>query len=404
MTWSLALVVVTGRADDDAEITDEYVYTGRASCVLGRGPDCEIRIAAEQRKVSRRHCRVEIRPPHAYARDLGSRNGTYVNDERLGEAYGERELRDGDELRIGDTTVRIALGAGDRIELQPGLRTLRELGRGAQGVVHLARHTESGRLVAAKTLTPHGHLHPAARDAFRRELDCTKALRHPHIVRYHGSATHDGTFCFTCEYCAGGSVADLVRRQGGRLAVDEAVPLVLQALDGLAHAHEAEIPVQLADGQIAAGKGLVHRDVKPQNLLLTGTGRGRALKIADFGLAKAFETAGLSGRTHTGAIGGSLAFMPRRQLIDYKYARPDVDLWAVTASLYWMLTGAPPRDFPPDADPVDVVRDEPAVPVRERLPSIPRQLAEVIDGTLDEATDTAPASASALSRRLRQAL
>ncbi|WP_406441376.1 FHA domain-containing serine/threonine-protein kinase [Streptomyces sp. NBC_01613] len=404
MTWSLALVVVTGRADDDAEITDEYVYTDRASRALGRGPECEIRIAGEQRKVSRRHCQVEVRPPHAYVRDLGSRNGTYVNDERLGEAFGERELKDGDELRIGETTVRIALGTDDRTELQPGLRTLRELGRGAQGVVHLARHTASGRLVAAKTLTHDGHLDPAARDAFLRELDCTKALRHPHIVRYHGSAAHDGTVCFTCEYCAGGSVADLVLRQGGRLAVDEAVPLVLQALDGLAYAHEAEIPVRLADGQLAAGRGLVHRDVKPQNLLLTGTGRERVLKIADFGLAKAFDKAGLSGRTRTGAIGGSLAFMPRRQLIDYKYARPDVDLWAVTASLYWMLTGALPRDFPPDADPVDVVRDKPPVPVRERLPSIPRQLAEVIDAGLDQVTDTAPASASVLSRRLRQAL
>lgn len=407
MPWSVALLVGTGRAEDGAEITDEYVFTDRASRVLGRGPECQIRLAAEERRVSRRHCLIEVRPPHAYVRDLGSRNGTYVNGERLDEAGGERELRDRDELRIGATTVRIALCTEDRPDsrpdLLPGLRTLWELGRGAQGVVHLARHTASGRLMAVKTLTPQGRIDPAARDAFLREFDCTKALRHPHVVRFHGSAAHDDTLCFTCEYCAGGSVADLVLRRGGRLVVDEAVPLVLQALDGLAYAHEAEVPVQLANGGTGAGRGLVHRDIKPQNLLLAGSDRKPVLKIADFGLAKAFDHAGLSGRTHTGAVGGSVAFMPRRQLIDYKYARPDVDLWAVMACLYWMLTGETPRTFPPDADPVAVVLHEPPIPIRERLPSLPRQLADVIDAALDETPENTPASATALSRALRQA-
>lgn len=391
MPWSVTLVVGTGT---------EHVFTGHASCVLGRGPECGIRVAADE--VSRRHCQVEIRPPHVYVRDLGSRNGTYVNGESLDVAHGERELRDGDELRIGDTTVRITVCADERPEPVPGLRTLRELGRGGQGVVHLARHSASGRLVAVKTLTAQGHVNPTARDAFLRELDCTKALRHPNIVRFHESAADP--LCFVCEYCAGGSVADHVLRRGGRLAADEAVPLVLQALDGLAYAHQAEVLVRLADGRTAAGHGLVHRDIKPQNLLLAGSARNPVLKIADFGLAKAFDQAGLSGHTHTGGLGGSVAFMPRRQLIDYKYARPDVDVWAVTACLYWMLTGETPRDLPPDADPVAIVLREPPIPVRERLRSIPRRLAEAIDETLDETANATPASASALSRTLRQAL
>jgi len=96
--------------------------------------------------------------------------------------------------------------------------------------------------------------------------------------------------------------------------------------------------------------------------------------------------------------------MPRRQLLDYKYARPDVDLWAVTACLYWMLTGGTPRDFPPGTDPVAIVLREPPVPVRERLRSIPRRLAAAIDETLDETAGAGPASASELSRALRQAL
>ncbi|MFJ2959183.1 protein kinase [Streptomyces sp. NPDC087270] len=404
MPWTAVLVVTTGRTGDGAELTDEHVFTERVDCLLGRGRDARIRIAAEQHKVSRRHCLVEVRPPHAFVRDLGSRNGTHVNGERIDEAAGARELADGDELRAGGTTVRVVLRPDVRTDLPPGLRVLRELGRGGQGVVELARHACSRRLVAVKSLIPQGHVDPAAREAFRRELDCTKALRHPHIVRFHDSAARDGVFWLLCEYCAGGSVADLVRRSGGRLPVETAVPLALQALEGLAYAHEAEVTVRRADGGAAVARGLVHRDIKPQNLLLDGPGRQPVLKVADFGLAKAFDYAGLSGRTHTGAVGGSIAFMPRRQLLDYKYSRPDVDLWATAACLYWMLTGHTPRDFPPDMDPAEIVLWEPPVPVRTRVPSLPRGLAELIDTTLDESGGTAPSSASELASALRRTL
>jgi serine/threonine protein kinase len=135
--------------------------------------------------------------------------------------------------------------------------------------------------------------------------------------------------------------------------------------------------------------GLVHRDLKPQNLLLTADGR---LKIADFRLAKAFDQAGLSGRTRTGAIGGSVACMPRRQVFDYKYARPEVDLWAITACLYWTITGQPPRDFPPDTDPVAVILRQPPILIRDRLATVPAALAEVIDAVLDETVQTGPKS------------
>ncbi|GAB3934289.1 hypothetical protein GCM10027614_07030 [Micromonospora vulcania] len=154
-------------------------------------------------------------------------------------------------------------------------------------------------------------------------------------------------------------------------------------MDGLAYAHRAELPVTLADGRTAVSHGLVHRDITPPNLLLTtGAGGGTVTKIADFGLAKAFDQAGLSGHTRTGAIGGSIAFQARTQLIDYKYARPEVDLWALTACLYWMLTGTTPRDFPAGTDPIAVVLRTRPVPVRQRLASVPPRLAAVIDEML----------------------
>ncbi|MET8130012.1 serine/threonine-protein kinase [Streptomyces sp. NPDC005065] len=203
--------------------------------------------------------------------------------------------------------------------------------------------TLSEELVAVKVLLSGVAVDPNVRAGFLRELETTHALRHRNIVGFRGGGASDRQLFLTCEYCAGGGVDELVARRGGRLPVDEAVPITLQALAGLEYAHTAPVPARLADGSVVTASGLVHRDVKPHNLLLDADG---TVKVADFGLAKAFEKAGLSGYTRTGAVAGSVAFMPRPQLIDYRNTLPAVDVWAAAASLYWMLTGAAPRDFP----------------------------------------------------------
>lgn len=105
-------------------------------------------------------------------------------------------------------------------------------------------------------------------------------------------------------------------------------------------------------------------------------------KLTDFGLAKSFETAGLSGMTATGTAGGTFHFMPREQLTNFKYVHPVSDVWSIAATFYKMLTGKLPLDFAPNRDPIEVIlRDEP-VPVRQRDAGIPPPLAEVIDRAL----------------------
>ena len=94
--------------------------------------------------------------------------------------------------------------------------------------------------------------------------------------------------------------------------------------------------------------GLVHRDITPRNIFISISEDIPSAKISDFGLAKAFELAGLSGNTRTGNFSGTLGFICKQQLINYKYARPEVDVWAAAAVLYYMLTGMPPRDFSGD--------------------------------------------------------
>ncbi len=140
----------------------------------------------------------------------------------------------------------------------------------------------------------------------------------------------------------------------------------------------------MKDGSYQSGRGLVHRDLKPHNLFLSREKRLLSVKIGDFGLAKAFDLAGLSGQTRSGDLSGTPHFMPREQVLNFKCSRPPVDVWATAATLYYMLTGAVPRDFEPNKDVWQTVLDCDAVPIRKRDRGIPPRLAEVIDAALVE--------------------
>src|SRR5690606_35330183 len=113
------------------------------------------------------------------------------------------------------------------------------------------------------------------------------------------------------------------------------------------------------------------RDLKPQNLFLAASGGSRVVKVADVGLAKAFASAGLSGHTRTGTVAGTPVFMPRQQVINFKYSKPEVDVWAMAATFYHMLTGVFPRDFYAHQDPWQTVLNTNPVPIRKRDASIP---------------------------------
>lgn len=96
--------------------------------------------------------------------------------------------------------------------------------------------------------------------------------------------------------------------------------------------------------------------------------------------------------------------MPRSQLVNYKYAKPEVDVWATAATLYRMLTGSTPRDFPPSIDPVVVLLQQSAVPVRQRNPSVPRRLAQVVDEALIDHPRIVTTTADACRQALRKAI
>jgi serine/threonine-protein kinase len=266
-----------------------------------------------------------------------------------------------------------------------GYHLAKKIGQGGMGAVYLARHERSGEQVALKVMLPIVAAEQRAVQLFLRETENTKALRHERIVELRDAGCFQGVFYFTLELCLAGSVAKLMKRLGRTLSPGEAVPLILETLEGLEYAHSAPIPfIRMKDGSYQSGRGLVHRDLKPHNIFLHRQGRTLRAKIGDFGLAKAFDLAGLSGQTRSGDLSGTPHFIPREQVLNFKCSKPPVDVWATAATLYFMLTGAVPRDFDPHKDVWQTVLDCDAVPIRRRDASVPKRLAEVIDTALVE--------------------
>jgi len=304
----------------------------------------------------------------------------------------------------------LTLAKSGRKELQPinGYTIERELARGGMGAVYLAREDGTEKSVALKVMLPQVAADDRATQKFLLEAVNTQALDHANVVKTYDSGCSEGTFFFTMEYCNGGSIDSLLKQRGGPLSIDEALPLMFQLLDGLDYAHQALIPkVRLNDGSYRPGKGLVHRDLKPQNILLHSSYGNLVVKVADFGLGKAFDLAGLSGQTSTGAVAGTPVFMARQQVRRFKYAKPDVDVWAAAATFYFLLTGELVREFElrkgAKKDIWDQILSYDAVPIRKVNPNIPKRLAEVIDTALREEPKIGFSTAAELKRGLEDA-
>jgi len=253
------------------------------------------------------------------------------------------------------------------------------LGKGACGAVYLARHKKTRERVALKVMLSQVAVSEESRKRFLQEIAVLKELNHRNIVSLRDYGSASTAFFFTMDFCEGGSISDLAKQRGNKLPLAEAFPLMLEVLEGLSHAH---------------GKAFVHRDLKPPNILLAGAEGQRTAKVSDFGLAKCFEKAGLSGMTMTGDISGTPPFMPREQVLNFKYVTPPSDIWSIGATFYHILTGRFPRDFAKGKDPIDVILNSGVIPIRKRDPQIPAKVAEVIDRALsDEPSDRYPTAA-----------
>jgi len=394
-----------------------FTFTQADTFLIGRTADSHLYLP-EDRFFSRHHCLLEITPPHCRLRDLGSTNGTFVNGVRVADA----DLKNGDRIQGGETVLLVEVGeevstasastneitmrptivaveclncgrreeaqssADDeqlsflcedcRIEMKnapqpiPGYDMVRLLGRGGMGCVMLGRNQQTGAAVAIKTLLPEFAVTDKAMRRFMREIDVASALKHTNIVEFIDRGMHKGVVYLVTEFVNGADAAHLADARGGRLPPQETIAIITQVLDALSYAHQ---------------QGYIHRDIKDQNILVSGSWPNASAKLTDFGLAKSFTQSGMSGVTVAGEMAGTLAYMPPEQLKNFRDVKPQSDIYAVGMTAYSLLSNELALNLPRKssmAETIKAIFEQPTVPLRERAPSLSPQLCEIIDRAL----------------------
>ncbi len=416
-----------------------FTFDQHDTFMIGRSENAQFCLPHD-RFFSRHHCLIEIAPPQAFLRDLGSTNGTYVNGMRVETAH----LKSGDRIQGGETVlqVEVTTGAADdpgiaavadvsvpsvvtvtclncgvpatveashpqaemsyvcencREKLKenpqpiPNYQMIRVIGQGGMGSVMLARSETDGRAVAIKTLLPEVAVSEQSLKRFMREIEVASVLRHPNIVGYVEHGTHNGLVYLVTEFVVGMDASRLAKIKGGKLGYHEVVRIIEQTLAALDFAHN---------------QGFVHRDIKEQNILIHGDFPSSTAKLTDFGLSKSYKQTGMSGVTMVGDVAGTIAYMPPEQVRDFKEVKPPSDIYAVGMTAYSLLTGAHALDIAPKAGIAETVKaifEKPIVPIRERVADVPPAVANVIETSLAKQVENRWRTAGAMREALLSA-
>lgn len=401
-----------------------FTFDQHDTFMIGRSEDSHFCLPHD-RFFSRHHCIVEIAPPQAFLRDLGSTNGTFVNGLRVESTY----LKHGDRIQGGETVLEVGVigdydsqvPAAQRLseKTEPSLITvacincglpaqaeasrpdaklsflcencrdqlkknpqpipnyqmIKVLGQGGMGSVMLARAVADGKLVAIKTLLPEVAVSEQSLKRFLREIEVSSSLQHPNIVSYIEHGTHNGIVYLVTEYVAGMDAARLAKQRGGKLPYQQVIKVIEQTLAALDFAHSL---------------GFVHRDIKEQNILVDGTYPNLISKLTDFGLSKSYKQTGMSGVTMVGDVAGTIAYMPPEQVRDFKEVRPPADIYGIGMTAYSLLTGAHALDISPNAgisETVKAIFEKPIIPIAKRVPEVPLKVSAVIETALAKQTE-----------------
>lgn len=396
-------------------------FTGPTSILIGRGKDADIQI--DDSAVSRHHCLINVEQTGAHIQDLETPNGTFVN----GVQVVARRLNDGDVLRIGAASLSVScvdeipqtlnietkifnpshgvelaetlaaakeelafelrpgeevscgtcgrkipldeIGLSSRGEAGlicprcrlpklpiPGHELIRLIGQGASGSVFEARDA-SGRIVAVKIANALQASTEEDYRRFRREAAVVGGVVHPNLIRVLGHGHVWGVLYLVMDLARGQTVKKILL-QRGPLEIETALRLARQIASALSALRAA---------------GIVHRDVKPENIVVTTKG---VAKLLDFGLAKWVGKGSII--TQAGEGMGTLAYMPPEQLERAAEADHRSDIYALGASLYHMVTGSKPFVVRPGADIFDsLMKQLPPAPATLR-PEMASAVSDVI--------------------------
>ncbi len=264
-------------------------------------------------------------------------------------------------------------------------RVTGKLGVGGMGVVYEAEDTRLSRSVALKFLPEELADDPDMARRFQREAETVAMLNHPHICTLYDVGEHEGRRFIAMERCEGVNLKTYIARR--TLETQEVIDIALQITDALGAAH---------------AKGVVHRDIKPGNIVVSDTGQ---VKVLDFGLARRFRVAdtgglGIEGSTMPGRPLGTANYMAPERILQMPLD-PRSDLFSVGVVIYEMATGRLPFAGASPSETVANVLDRDPVPVRTLVPDRPAGLDAIVQRLLAKGADERYQSAVELGDALR---
>ncbi len=379
-----------------------------ASVIIGRGVETTFRI--QDPSISRRHCQITNSPQGVLIADLGSSNGTYLNGQRIGTWT---QVQPNDQVILGNNEFTVAamqppvrpqqsapaaacsncqkpvtaqdMSAGrvrqdtngrlicsdclKQYDFDPnlidGYTIQKKLGQGAFGAVYKATQTATGRIVALKTIKPQLVSNENDVKRFYREAETAGKLAHGSICGVFDAGECRGTHFIAMEYIEGRELTKYIE-QYGRLDVGYSLKVTIQIASALSHAF---------------AQGIVHRDIKPDNIMVAvdPQTRGPLAKLVDFGLAKSFTSSGQSGLTAPGEGMGTLAYMPPEQLDNALMADQRSDIYSLGASLYHMLAGKRPFDEKTTRSFILKILNQMPPPIRVLNPAVPAEVQSIVE-------------------------
>ena len=377
--------------------------------VVGRGEDAQIKLSAQDQAIRRKHAYLRLNPAGWEILEIPpSKNTPLVN----GVPRSHCALKSGDVLQFGGTKVRVSFVScdtprfcctvcgddvstlansdGRALELadaavyvctdhvtrsaELGEKSIGKyelcsvLGHGGAGMVYRIYDRSTARLLALKRLIDLKSIEHIRR--FDAEMLALKDLRHINIIRFVDWGTDaDGVPFLVTEYAPDGNLAELASKYGFRVPARLATDLLIGVLDGLRFVHDSN---------------RIHRDIKPQNILLRAVDGGHSAphyipKIADFGLVKILDGVPI---TRPNEASGTIGYVSPEQIINMRGVDARADIYSIGATFYLLISGSLPLELPGDDKQSEqlrhVVHDD-RIPIRRRSPGLPAHLASALD-------------------------